>query len=335
MLCADKIWTEVPSKLSSLVYESFSRVSGDQLLWSLDSRRLRILSYHGLCNDHLAGEPWIPPYFVTPSAFERHLQYLQHNAVVLPLSEAVSRLQDGSLPRNSVSLTFDDGYANNLYLACPLLKKYKMSASVFLSSAYVESGELLPFLRLALIKLKARETARNPSEPLLEYKSNPLDLVLLNAERWWGELKIQVNEDQRQTLRSMTVSEIRESDTELIEFGAHSHTHCILKNETAERREEEIRNSISKVSQWTGTTVRLFSYPNGQSGDFDETDKEILRAAGIQAAVTGIAGANSRDADVLALKRYPIALSHNDAGFRAEVTGFRAALLAARGLLPP
>lgn len=326
----------MPSKLNSLVYESFSRVGGDRLLWNLDSRRLRILSYHGLCDDRLAGEPWVPAYFVTQSAFERHLQYLQRNAAVLPLSEAVLRLQDGSLPLNCVSLTFDDGYANNLYLACPLLEKYKMSASVFLSSAYVESGDLLPFLRLKLIRLMAKETPRSLQlEPLLEYKSNPLDLVLLSAERWWGELKIRLNEDQRRTLRSMTVSEIRESDTRLIEFGAHSHTHCILKNESAERRGEEIRTSVSKVSQWTGTAVRLFSYPNGQSGDFDEADKETLRVAGIQTAVTGIAGANSRGSDVLALKRYPVTLSHNDAGFRAEVTGFRAALLAARGLMAP
>jgi peptidoglycan/xylan/chitin deacetylase (PgdA/CDA1 family) len=323
---------EVQSKLNSLVYESFSRVGGDQLLWNLDSRRLRILSYHGLCDDRLAGEPWIPPYFVTQSAFERHLQYLQRNAVVLPLSEAVVRLQDGSLPRNCVSLTFDDGYANNLYLACPLLKKYKMSASVFLSSAYIESGDLLPFLKVRLIRLMAKETT-SQLEPLLDYKSNSVDLVLLSAERWWSELKIRLNEDQSRTLRSMTVSEIREADTQLIEFGAHSHTHCILKNESAERRVEEIRTSIAKVRQWTGTSVRLFSYPNGQSGDFNEADKETVRIASIRAAVSGIAGANSRNSDVLALNRYPVTLSHNDAGFRAEVTGFRAALLAARGLL--
>lgn len=303
------------------------------MLWNLDSRRLRILSYHGLCDDRLAGEPWIPPYFVTQSAFERHLQYLQRNAVVLPLSEAVMRLQDGSLPRNCVSLTFDDGYANNLYLACPLLEKYKMPASIFLSSAYIESGDLLPFLKLKLIRLRAKESARSQLEPLLDYKSNSLDLVLLSADRWWSELKIRLNEDQSRTLRSMTASEIREADTHLIEFGAHSHTHCILKNESAERRGEEIRTAISKVSQWTSTAVRLFSYPNGQSGDFNEADKETLRVAGIQAAVTGIAGANSRNSDVLALRRYPVTLSHNDAGFRAEVTGFRTALLAARGLL--
>ena len=324
----------MPSKLNSLVYKTFSKAGGDRFFWNLDSKRLRILAYHGLCEDRLAEEPWVPPYFVTQSAFERHLQYLQRNAVVLPLSEAVLRLQNGCLPRNCVSITFDDGYANNLYQASPLLQRYKMSASIFLSSAYVESGDLLPFLRLNLIKLKAKETVGYLDEPLLEYKANPVDRVLLSAEAWWNRLKIRLSEDQRRTLRSVTVREIREASTQVIEFGAHTHTHCILKNETAERRGEEIRTSISKVSEWTGSAVRLFSYPNGESGDFDETDKEMLRAAGIQAAVTTIAGANSRTSDLLALKRYPVTLSHSDAGFRAEVSGFRAALLAARGLLP-
>jgi peptidoglycan/xylan/chitin deacetylase (PgdA/CDA1 family) len=322
--------------LKSLVYKTFSKAGGDHFLWNLDSKRLRILSYHGLCEDRLAEEPWVPPYFVTQSAFERHLQYLQRNAVVLPLREAASRLQDGSLPRNCVSITFDDGYANNIHQASPLLRKYKMSASIFLTSAYVESGDLLPFLKLNLIKLKAKDTVGCLDlEPPVEYKSNPVDRVLRSAEGWWNKLKIRLTEDQRRTLRSVTVGEIREANTNIVDFGAHSHTHCILKNETAGRRAEEIRTSISKVSEWTGSATRLFSYPNGESGDFNETDKEVLRAAGIQAAVTGIAGANGRTSDLLALKRYPVTLSHSDAGFRAEVSGFRAALLAARGLLTP
>jgi hypothetical protein len=75
----------VPSKLNSLVYKTFSKAGGDHFLWNLDSKRLRILSYHMLCEDRLAEEPWVPPYFVTQSAFERHLQYLQRNAVVLPV----------------------------------------------------------------------------------------------------------------------------------------------------------------------------------------------------------------------------------------------------------
>jgi peptidoglycan/xylan/chitin deacetylase (PgdA/CDA1 family) len=142
-------------------------------------------------------------------------------------------------------------------------------------------------------------------------------------------VKHALNDDQSETLRPMTTDEVRAADPELIEFGAHSHTHCIFRNETLARRKEEITTSIRKVSEWTGRNVLLFSYPNGEPGDFAESDKAVLRAEGIEAAVTGIGGANNRRSDLLALKRYPLTLQHGEAAFRAEVTGFRNVLLAA------
>lgn len=313
--------------LQQLLYKLFAKSGGDQLVWKLDSRRLRILCYHGICADHLAGEPWVPRYFVTQSAFERQLQYLQRNACVLPLGQAVECLRSGSLPPRCVSITFDDGYANNLQLAYPLLRKYGLPATIFLSSSYIESGDLFPFLKLSLIRLTIEGGGVAPRLP--DYKTTPIDLVEQRAAPWWAEVKERFTDDQRQTLQPMTVEDVRAADSTLIEFGSHSHTHCILRNETRQRRQQEIHTSIEKVAQWTGRRTRTFSYPNGERGDFGETDKEVLRAAGVEAAVTGIGGANSSRAELLALRRYPISIDHGDASFRAEVSGFRTAVLAA------
>jgi peptidoglycan/xylan/chitin deacetylase (PgdA/CDA1 family) len=307
--------------VKDFLYKSFSK-AGDQAVWLLDSGRLRILCYHGVCLDRLATEPWMPEYFVAQSAFEKQLQYLQRNASILPLSEAVTRLQDGSLPPRSVSITFDDGYANNLYLAQPLLQKYQMHATVFLSSAYIESGELYPFLKLKLI----RQNAGSVAPHMLEYKSNPLDVVMESAKAPWRAVEHHLTGDQCQTLRPLSIDEVRKADPSTIRFGAHSHTHCILRNESTARRQEEIRLSVRKVEEWTGLPVRLFSYPNGEPGDFDDADKQTLRAEGIQAAVTGIGGANTRPVDLLALRRYPLTLGHDEHRFRAELAGVRAAL---------
>src|SRR5262245_24984674 len=121
-------------RVKDFVFEFFSRAGGDRLVWGLDRHRLRILCYHGVCDDHLAGQPWVPDFFVTASAFERQLQYLRRHARVLPLDEAARKLREGTLPPQAVSITFDDGYANNLHLACPLLVKYGLPATFFLSS---------------------------------------------------------------------------------------------------------------------------------------------------------------------------------------------------------
>jgi peptidoglycan/xylan/chitin deacetylase (PgdA/CDA1 family) len=314
-------------RVKDFVFEAFCRTGGDRLVWGLDRHRLRILCYHGICDDHLVGQPWLPDFFVTASAFERQLRYLRRHARVLPLDEATRRLRDGTLPPQSVSITFDDGYANNLYLACPLLVKYGLPATFFLSSAYMESGEFFPFLKLNLIRL------HGAPKSLLDYKSNPIDRVTQEADRWWPMVRQRLSDSQLATLRPLSVDEVRRIDSPLIELGAHSHTHCILSNETAARRQHEIQISIGRVAQWTGRPVRLFSYPNGQRGDFGEIDKQALRAAGIAAAVSGIAGANGRRSDLLELRRYPVGIAHDNAGFCAEVTGFRTALLRSAGRL--
>ncbi len=304
--------------LKDLLYQSFSKTHSDQVVWRLSAGRLRILCYHGVCLDRLASEPWVPGYFVAESAFEEQLQYMQRNASVLPLCEAVTRLREGSLPPRAVSITFDDGYANNLYLAHPLLQKYRMHATVFLSSAYIQSGELYPFLKLKLIRQYVRSAV-----PLLDYKSNPLDLVMHSAEQSWMEVKPLLTDDQCQTLRPLNKDELRKADPRVIEFGAHGHTHCILRNESPDRRREEIRLSVRKVQEWTGRPARLFSYPNGEPGDFGEVDKEALRAEGIQAAVSGIGGSNTKPFDPLALRRYPLTMNHDKHRFRAEIAGLR------------
>ncbi len=305
---------------------------GDRILWKLDSRRLRILCYHGVCADNVAGEPWVPHFFVKQSSFEKHLHYLRHNATLLPLDEAIQRLQDGTLPPRSVSITFDDGYANNLTAAYPLLRSYDAPATIFLASGYMESGELFPFLKLRLARLHAAASGTDADAgEELDYKSEPLDRIVHAADRWFGRAGIRLNRDQWDALRPLTVAEIRAADSRLIDFGAHSHTHCILRNETPARREHEIRTSLQKIRDWLGRPVKFFSYPNGQRGDFNESDKVALRSENVQAAVSGIAGANAAGADLLELRRYPVGMFHDELAFPMEVTGARSALLSVAG----
>jgi peptidoglycan/xylan/chitin deacetylase (PgdA/CDA1 family) len=243
---------------------------------------------------------------------------------VLPLSEAVTRLCEGSLPPRSVSLTFDDGYANNIRLAYPLLAKYGVPATIFLSSSYIESGSFYPFLKLKLIRLSRY------SEPLPDYKNSPIDAVLDGAQAWWPEVEAGLAPEIRETLRPMTVEDVAQADPQLLEFGAHTHSHCILRNESPARRRAEISTSIRKVREWAGRPQRLFSYPNGETGDFNAADKEILKAEGIAAAVSGIGGSNNWPADLLELRRFPITVGHTKPRFRAEITGFRNAIARAK-----
>jgi peptidoglycan/xylan/chitin deacetylase (PgdA/CDA1 family) len=236
-----------------------------------------------------------------------------------------------------VSLTFDDGYANNLYIAFPVLQEYGLVATIFLTTGYVESGDFFPSDRFRLIQHSTGEGLHQNSgsdDRLLDYKNKPLDLILQRVDKRWRELMPHLTRDQKDALRPLRIEEILHFDSELIEFGAHGHSHSILRNETRVRRDEEITLSIDRVARWTGKATRTFSYPNGQRGDFDESDKELLRAQGIEAAVTGEPGRNQDESDLLELKRYPVGIYHGKADFATEATGFRTAVrsIGRRGL---
>ncbi len=132
-----------------------------------------------------------------------------------------------------------------------------------------------------------------------------------------------VSPEQRETLRPFRVEELQQFDPQLIEFGAHTHRHPILRNESLARREWEISSSIERVSEWTGRPVKLFAYPNGDRADFGELDKQVLHSRGIQAAVTTIPGTNRFGCDFLELRRFGISLGHDRDAFVAEFAGFR------------
>jgi len=74
---------------------------------------------------------------VTPEHFEEHLLALRQHFQVVSLSELKESLARGRRPGPVVALTFDDGYADNIEAAFPLLKKHGIPATFYLASGFV------------------------------------------------------------------------------------------------------------------------------------------------------------------------------------------------------
>jgi peptidoglycan/xylan/chitin deacetylase (PgdA/CDA1 family) len=68
---------------------------------------------------------------VAPQMFERQLRWLSEQGwQSFTVSELVQ--QAGALPAKAFAITFDDGYADNLHRALPLLRKYRCKATLYL-----------------------------------------------------------------------------------------------------------------------------------------------------------------------------------------------------------
>jgi len=75
---------------------------------------------------------------VTPQHFSEHLDVLRKNHIPISLEELVSREKNCSLQPNRIAVTFDDGYADNLINAKPILERYDMLATVFITGANID-----------------------------------------------------------------------------------------------------------------------------------------------------------------------------------------------------
>lgn len=89
-----------------------------------------VLMYHRVAE--LQSDVW--EIAVTPQKFEQQLQVLKNWGTVIPLAELADAVYRKSVRKNSIAITFDDGYRDNYTLAKPLLEKYNLPATFFIAS---------------------------------------------------------------------------------------------------------------------------------------------------------------------------------------------------------
>ena len=97
------------------------------------SKKVPVLMYHRIAD--VKGDRNA----LAPEKFEKQLQYLADNGYsTINMDQLYEHYTNGlKLPPNPVCLTFDDGYADNLYTAMPILKKYNMIGNVFVISNWI------------------------------------------------------------------------------------------------------------------------------------------------------------------------------------------------------
>jgi peptidoglycan/xylan/chitin deacetylase (PgdA/CDA1 family) len=96
-------------------------------------RRVLILLYHRVAESR--SDPW--ELCVSPRHFAEHLEVLRQHTRPVRLQQLTQTFTEGNLPERSVVITFDDGYADNLYNAKPMLEHSDIPATFFLSTGYI------------------------------------------------------------------------------------------------------------------------------------------------------------------------------------------------------
>jgi peptidoglycan/xylan/chitin deacetylase (PgdA/CDA1 family) len=89
---------------------------------------------------HRVAEPASDPFqlCVSPRQFAEHMDVLSRNYLPVRLDELGDSPRPGRTP---VAVTFDDGYADNLHAALPVLERYGIPATFFITTGCISAAE--------------------------------------------------------------------------------------------------------------------------------------------------------------------------------------------------
>lgn len=299
-----------------------------------------ILLYHRIFEDQ---EP--DPFALGVSAhhFEEHLLALRQMANPVSLQGMVDGIRKGTLPRRAIAITFDDGYADNLYLAKPLLERYQLSATVFvitgslggeywwdeLARLLLQSKTLPEVVSLSVgnqtFHWKAvvgtgsslEEAGRRSLEAREEDVSTRLRL-LRSVYQVLQPLREDDRQDAMQQVRSwagaspqtqprhraLTADEVRLLGRGgRVTIGAHTVDHLPLAILSSEDQRAEIFQCKAKLTEILGQPPTGFAYPYGMPSTYTAHTVAVVHMAGFDYACAAFPATAWRGSDLFQLPR--------------------------------
>lgn len=259
-----------------------------------------ILLYHGVTKSKSDGIENYSNKHIQADEFERQMKYIKENKNVVSIRNIKEE-------PNSVAVTFDDTFKNIHDVALPILKKYDIPATFFISTGFIGNdrnfwvdriehminfsktdevdfdGELFnledetkKINSLTIIKSKLKKYNPKKRESLLNY---------VELQTGWLE-DVEVD-----NYKNLSLDDVKRLDIPpMYEVGGHTVNHEILAYLSDERLEYEIVECIKTLENIVGRKIDLFSYPEGQENHYNYNVIKYLKKHGIDICPSAIDG---------------------------------------------
>jgi peptidoglycan/xylan/chitin deacetylase (PgdA/CDA1 family) len=262
--------------------------------------QLTIIMYHRV---DTSKENWSVDAIDT-SIFEKQIKYLKKTHKIYSLENfAQDLLEKKNLPKRVAVITFDDGYKDNYTNAFPILKKYKIPATIFLTTGHIETDKLFWWDKLGYILLNLKQKKINLNDfgvikpSLLKKRRDAFNEIMAKIgatpeekkQELIKELENIFNQDLLKEIgknKTLTWDEVKEMSENNIDFGAHTVNHPILTKISLKQAEFEISQSKKDIEKRLNKPIKTFSYPNGLASDYNTEIIDILKKYGFTYAVT-------------------------------------------------
>lgn len=258
--------------------------------------------------------------------FRAIMAALKRNFDVLPLAELDDALAHPERHRRTVFLMSDDGYANTLSVAQPILEEMGLPWTLFVSTRHIDTRDRNPiFLARLFFHYMPAGRYAIPHLPAVDLEDAAREamthagiacLVALDMGRANEAVAAMVAAltgaglapliEQFSSESFLTWPQVRELHRRGVEIGAHAHWHWPLNAaQTVEQLREQACRPRQRIEAEIGP-CRYFAYPFGNTGDVSGAAWRAVRDAGYEAAFTTVSGTPEVEQNRFLLPRYGI-----------------------------
>ncbi|MBP7992374.1 MAG: polysaccharide deacetylase family protein [Candidatus Magasanikbacteria bacterium] len=273
----------------------------NRLLGLFLSRSIFLIGYHSISDSANSAElntEIYPDLTFTTAEFKEQIQFLQKNGHTFTDFQNVSKVIAAGARKPTI-IFFDDGFKDNLLNAAPILQKYKIPATFFITAGYINKTHfaLTSYYRYLLLEqgnsLAQVEDAIAAFKKLSYQERHRVISELkesLPKAKAWHELNIFLNWEDVRSLRKQG-----------FEIGSHGMSHTKLTECEPEVLKQEATDAKVLIEKELQESIISFSYPHGR---YDAKAVQALAETGFTYAVSTVEGVDS----VGDLKNIPLTL---------------------------
>jgi peptidoglycan/xylan/chitin deacetylase (PgdA/CDA1 family) len=243
---------------------------------------------------------------VEATFLERLIQHLRGRGLdLVSIDEVWRRLVERDYSRPFVSLTFDDGYIDNLEHAWPVLRRHEVPFALYVATSFPDRLGELWWVALEHVVAKSDRLVVeiDGATRFIECGSTSGKRRAFEEVYWWlrslksdAELRIAVRDicarygvdlKAPSTDLCMNWSQIaRMAEDPLCTIGAHTVNHVFLSKVSAETARTEMLRSAEVIELALGRRPEHFAYPYGEVRSAGPREFRIAAEAGFKTAVT-------------------------------------------------
>ena len=274
--------------------------------WSKLPNGIYVFNYHRIGDSsHTAYDPNI--FSCTENEFKEHISFYKNEFQVISTDDLVDMFEEGqSVDKKYAVLTFDDGYIDNYEVAYPVLKKFNLPATFFLTTDYLDNPQIPWWDEVAWLLKKSKINRININNKVITIDKNNIEISIRSvlkeiksekqipmAEKI-GDIRkqcqMELTEDARTKNLFINWEQVKEMSDGGMFIGSHGVSHNILSHLDEKSQLSEISNSKSRLENMLGKTIETIAYPVGGPTAYYDITKKIVSDAGFKIGFSFVNG---------------------------------------------